>query len=264
MSEYFRIVRGLEIDRAVRVLQGTGIPGLTADTNTAQVGSLYLNTTNGLAYTKVLAGSGTDKWAATGGSSSLQLYDENPVAPGAPTAAGDNSVAIGSGAQTDVAAPDSIALGNQALARHRGAQVYANGRFASSGDCQAGKYMLRNVSTSAVPVDLFLDGVGGSERLVLADDSTWTFKATITGHRTDVTDGHAGYEIIGVVYRQAGAATVSFQGVPVKTVIAESNAPWNINITANTTFGCLNISVTGQAGKTIRWAALVETVEVTN
>lgn len=262
-SDYFRIVRGLELDEKVRILQGAGAPGLTPDTDAAQVGSFYLNTTTGAAFSKVSPGSGTIRWSGIA-ASGLGLYDEKPISPAPPGAAGDNSVAIGNGAQTDIGAADSIALGSQSFARHRGAHVFANGRFASTGDCQTGMYMLRTHTTNATPTETFLDGTGGSERLVLPDDATWTFKVTVTGHRTDVGDGHAGYEFRGVIFRQAGASTVSFQGSPVKTVLAESNAQWDVTIAADTANGSLRVRVQGQAGKTIRWAALVETVEVTN
>jgi hypothetical protein len=264
MSEYFRIVRGLELDETVRILQGAIPPGSTADTDAALVGSFYLNNTTGTAYTKILAGSGTNKWSAVGSGTGLQLYDENPSTPSTPVAAGTNSVAIGNAAATDVAASQSLALGPQSVARHANAMVYAGGRFASSGDAQTGKYLLRTVTTNATPAEAFLDGTGGSLRLVLPDDSTWVFTARVVGHRTDANDGHAGYRVEGVIFRKAGAATVAFQGVPAKTVLAESNAPWDINITADTGNGSLKVAVTGQVGKTIRWLASVETVEVTN
>lgn len=266
MSEYFRIVRGLELSPGTVVLPGAGAPGSSADTDGAGIGSLYLNTTSGVAYTKVLSGSGPSKWSAvgSGGGTTLALYSESSTLPSPPTTLGTNSIALGSGAATSVGATGSIAIGSQSLTRHIGALVFANGRFGSSGDVQAGKYLLRTVTVNGTATEAFLDGTGGTARLVIPDDSTWTFTATVTGHRTDQNDGHAGYKIQGVVYRRSGAATVAFQGAPVKTVLAESNSVWDINITADTTTGSLMIKVTGQAGKIIRWAALIETVEVTN
>jgi len=61
MLDFFRITRGLDIDRAVRVLQGAGLPGSSSDTNSAPIGSLYLQT-SGETFIKQTAGSGTDKW----------------------------------------------------------------------------------------------------------------------------------------------------------------------------------------------------------
>jgi Head domain of trimeric autotransporter adhesin len=174
---------------------------------------------------------GTD---ISGGAGSQELYVENPVTPSPPAALGLNSIAIGQGAQVEPTAHDAMALGQQAVARHIGSQVYANGRFGGSGDVQNGKYLLRNVTTSIVPVELFLDGAGGSARLTLIDDSTWTFKITVTAHRTDVGNGHAGYTFTGVIYRGAGAASTAFQGRPIKSVIAESNPQWDVNIIRST------------------------------
>lgn len=204
--------------------------------------------------------------SAPGGGSgpTLELYDENPLSPTPPAAEGENSVALGMGAQTATGANNSIAIGNQSLARHQGAQVFANGRFSTTGDVQAGKYLLRTITTTHVSQEVFLDGVGGSQRLTLPDDSTWTFTITATGHRTDASDGHAGYKFQGVIYRRSGPSTIAFQGIPVKDILSESNTEWDINITADTSTGSLRIVVTGQSAKIIRWGVLVETVEVTN
>lgn len=111
---------------------------------------------------------------------------------------------------------------------------------------------------------MFIDGTAGSVRLTLPDDATWTFRITVTGHRTDLGNGHAGYTASGVIYRGAGAATTSIQGSVNKVVLAESNPIWDINISADNINGSLRIQVTGENGKTIRWLALVETVEITN
>lgn len=194
----------------------------------------------------------------------LNLYNENSSAFTAPVAQGTNSIALGEGAETAVSANDSLAIGNQSLARIPGGVVQANGRFASNGDAQVGRYLLRTNTISAVPTEVFVNGTAGGIRLTLPDDSTWTYKITVTGHRTDVSDGHAGYTAAGVIYRGSGAATTALQGSVQKSVLAESNPVWDINISADTINGSLKITVTGESGKIIRWLALVETVEITN
>ena len=192
------------------------------------------------------------------------LYDEQVNSFVAPVAAALDSVAIGSGAETQFGATGSLAIGLQSLARTQGGVVQASGRFASNGDAQTGRYLLRGTTISSAPQELFIDGTSGSVKLVLPDNSTWTFKITITGHRTDIGDGRAGYTAAGVIYRGSGADTTSIQGSVNKTVLAESNPTWDININADSTNGALRISATGENGKTIRWVALVETVEITN
>ncbi len=67
-----------------------------------------------------------------------------------------------------------------------------------------------------------------------------------------------------MIFRDNGVGTVAIQGNTSKTVLAESNTPWDANVFADTVNGGFTVTVTGQAGKTIRWLALVETVEITN
>lgn len=192
------------------------------------------------------------------------LYDEKVNGYVTPVAAGLDSVALGSGAETQSGANNSLALGLQSLARTPYGVVQAGGRFASNGDAQTGRYMVRTHTINNTPAEMFIDGTGGSIRLALPDDATWTFKITVTAHRTDLGNGHAGYTAAGVIYRGAGAATTAIQGSPQKTVLAESNPSWDINISADNINGSLKVTVTGENGKTIRWVALIETVEITN
>jgi len=197
-----------------------------------------------------------------GGSGSLQLYKENPVAPTPPAATGQNAVAIGFGATAG--ADKSLAQGDQSLTRIPGGVVQANGRFSGQGDAQAGRYMVRTNTVNNIPTEMFVDGTAGNIRLMLTDDTTWSFRVQVTAHRTDVQDGHAGFEIKGVIYRGVGASSVHMQGVTTTNVLGRSNAGWTATAIADTTFGSLKILVTGENSKVIRWLALVETVEITN
>ncbi len=60
--DFFRIERGLELDELVQYLQGAGVPGAAGDTAAALVGSVYTDNSTGALYTKITAGTGTDKW----------------------------------------------------------------------------------------------------------------------------------------------------------------------------------------------------------
>ena len=191
---------------------------------------------------------------------SLVLYSENPVSPTAAVAAGPNAVAIGFGA--DANAAKSLAIGEQSLTRIPGSVVVADGRFGTQGDAQVGKYLVRGVSTSTLPVELLEGGTGGS-RLALPDNSTWTFRATVTAHETSGTN-RAGFELTGVIYRDGGSNSVALQGAVSSKVIGRSSTAWTVSAAPDTVNGALKFVVTGQAGKIIRWLAHVETVEVTN
>lgn len=240
---------------APSIREGTGVPS-GADT----LGAVYIdrNTVNG---NGIYFYDGS-VWKVIG--QKLNLYNENSSVFTAPTALGTNSIALGEGAETSVSAPNSVAIGMQSVSRAPGSIVQASGRFATNGDAQAGRYLLRSTTINSAATELFIDGTAGSSRLVLPDDSTWTFKITVTGHRTDLGNGHAGYTASGVIYRGSGVATTAIQGSVQKSVLAESNPAWDINISADLINGSLRINVIGEAGKTIRWLALVETVEITN
>jgi hypothetical protein len=237
------------------IQEGTGIP-----TGSDTLGAIYIDrsVTNG---DGIYYYDGAN-WKVV--AQRLNLYDEKTNGFVAPVAAALDSIALGSGAETAASAPGSLAIGLQSLARTQGGVVQASGRFASQGDAQSGRYLLRNNTINAAPAELFIDGTGGSVRLALPDDATWTFRITVTGHRTDLGNGHAGYTAAGVIYRGSGSVTTSIQGSVNKVVLAESNPAWDINISADTVNGSLKILVTGETGKIIRWLALVETVEITN
>jgi len=205
----------------------------------------------------------------------LNLYKENFTTGGVANATGANSVAIGDGAtasgtdslslgaRSSAQAPNSTAIGEYSIARQQGAVMMAAGRFVVSGDAQIGNYLLKGATTSNIPRQLYLDGPSGTTPLIIPDNSTWTYKITITAHRSDVSDGHAGYFIKGVIYRQSGAGTTTMQGSAQIEIISRSNPSWSINTSADNVNGCLAITVTGETGKTIRWLAHVETVELT-
>lgn len=240
---------------APSVQEGTGAP-----VGAATLGAIYIDqaVTNGNAIYRYNGAT----WDVI--ATKPNLYSEKVNGFTAPVAQALDSVAIGSGAETASTANNSLAVGMQSLARIPYGTVQAGGRFSNNGDAQVGRYTVRGTTISNAPQELLVDGTGGSIRLTLPDNATWTFKITVTGHRTDLGDGHAGYTAAGVIYRGSGVSTTGIQGSIQKTVLAESNPSWDINISADAINGSLKISVTGENGKIIRWVALVETVEVTN
>jgi hypothetical protein len=178
--------------------------------------------------------------------SALKLYTENPSTPTAPVATGANATAQGSGASATL-------VGQQA----RGAGI-----FTGAGDAQKSLYILRNSTTNATATELFTDG--SASRLVMPNNSAWTFTMLIVGRRTDATGGAAGYQVSGVIRKDTTAGSTALVGAVTKAILGETNAAWDVTVTADTTNGSLRVQVTGEAAKTIRWVASVDTVEVTN
>lgn len=193
----------------------------------------------------------------------LKLYVENPSSPTAPLAAGTNAVAIGSG--SSAAGTATFAVGAGSSATQQGARAFANGSFATAGDAQDLEAVLRNVTSNNTATELFLDGTGASQRLVLPNTSAWTAIIKVTARRTDATGVIGSWVFQTLIYRDATAATTTMVGTS-KTTIARvgMTAANDPVLTADTTNGSLKISVTGTTGQTIRWVATVELAQVTN
>ncbi|MCK5307039.1 MAG: hypothetical protein KAJ73_00370 [Zetaproteobacteria bacterium] len=67
-NELMHVGRGLNVDDAISILHGAGAPGGdAADQDSALVGSLYSNTSNGDWYRKHTAGAGTGNWQEMAG-----------------------------------------------------------------------------------------------------------------------------------------------------------------------------------------------------
>lgn len=245
----------------VSVFSISGSPVTTTGTLTGSFVSQTANTVfaapDGSAGTPTFRGLVFDDLAGA-----IQLYAENPSTPTAPVASGANAVAIGSGSSATGDATFAVGAGSSATIV--GSKVFANGSFATAGDAQSGMYVLRNITTTGSPAALFLDGTAGTQRLVVGNNSVWTFDILITARRTDATGGGAGYRFVGVIRKDATAGSTTFVGTPSKTVIGETDNAWDAAITANTTDGDLRITVNGQSSKTVRWVAVVQTAEVTN
>lgn len=138
-----------------------------------------------------------------------------------------------------------------------GQLAYAAGRFGNvTGTAQWAVYTLRRQTTTDVEHTLFLDGV--SRKLTIAAGRAMAFDGLLIGRRGDGIV--AGYQIRGVIHNVAGATT--FVGVPAVTVLGDSGSDWTVVLQAHDSTNSLDILVTGEAGQTIRWVAVVRTVEV--
>ena len=227
------------------IMSVTGSPITTSGTLAV---SLATQTANTVFAGPTSGGAATPTFRALGYTDlPIKLYAESTGTVIAPTATGTNSFAMGSGASTTI----------------WGGKAFANDRFATSGDSQTGMYTLRAITTNATSTEMFLDAAS-SQRLVLPNNSLWTFVIYVAARRTDATGGGSGYKFEGVVRKDATSGSITLVGTPSKTVLGETNAAWNVTLSADTTNGSLRLNAVGEAAKTIRWVATVITTEVTN
>lgn len=195
----------------------------------------------------------------------LQLYAENASTPTAPSATGTNAVAIGNGSAAS--ATNAIALGQGTSASIFGTKAIANGSFATAGDSQEVIAVLRNITSNATATELFLDGSGASQRLVLPNNSAWTYTIKISCRRTDATGSLGSWIFNGFIYKNGTAGSTTNAGIASKTTVARIGSIAGANdptVTADTTNGSLKVTVTGNAAQTYRWVATAYLTQVTN
>lgn len=122
-----------------------------------------------------------------------------------------------------------------------------------------------NTSSSATPVDLFMDG--SSVRLGLSNGETWYYEAKVLGTQTGGVSGTVGdsfgTRFTGVIKRSSGGTT-SMVGSTSQDIDARDTgaANWATSVTADTSNNALKISCTGETSKTIYWQSKVSIVRV--
>lgn len=179
-------------------------------------------------------------------------------------ASGTYSTALGGFGNT-ASGQFSVALGGYCVAAQFGKQAFASGQFASAGDAQAGRMVLRRQLTSGSYARLASDGGTGSAAtmLTLPDDSTFIVRGQVVARNIASDTDSMCWEFKCAVRRGAGGASVSFIGSPVIDLIASDGSAWVLTLAVNTSFGCLEVRGAGDITKTINWVCTLDTTEVT-
>jgi len=164
------------------------------------------------------------------------------------------------GRDNSVTAEAGSATGYGAVANVQGMYSRAGGYFATAGDAQASYVTMRRQTTDATPTELRAGSALGN-RLSLVNDSVYAFSILAVGRNTGADEG-AAYKIEGCV-QVTGAGSTILIGTPTVTVLGETVAGWDCAVAADSVNKALQINVTGEAGKTIRWVADVWLVKVT-
>lgn len=176
---------------------------------------------------------------------------------------GDTNQASGTGAVVP-GGLNNTAAGLGAVATGRGANAFANGMRAhgsmvlTPGDAQDLVVNLKRDTTTPVASGLSLDGSGG---LVIPVDTTWAIEATVVARRIDADGESAAWRFTALMKRDAGN-TAGLIGAPTITPLGgNAGNTWSLAV-SHATAGNLNITVTGEDGKTIRWLANLRIVSV--
>lgn len=120
------------------------------------------------------------------------------------------------------------------------------------------KHLLAKTTTNATPATMVL--AASAFKLTIKQDSVLVFTIRVTACTQDAAVG-AAWVLTGAIKNAGGV--VSLLG-SISTTFSGGDAgasTWQVAVTANDGDDCLEITVTGAAGTTIQWYALVEGLE---
>ena len=182
-------------------------------------------------------------------------------------------------------ATEAIALGGKytyadgiasaVVGGHRGDARGTKGRFVTPmsvapfgntyGAAQASGLIVAEETTDATTATLSSDSSSAStaNQLLLDNNTAYYFKGRVIAGVTGAGDTRA-WTFEGAIKRGSSASTTALVGTVIKNDIAYDSgaANWDVAIAADTSNGCLKITVTGEASTTIRWVAKIETTEM--
>ena len=147
---------------------------------------------------------------------------------------------------------------------------YATGGASNSkGVTQLGTYLFSGYSDSNTPVILTTDGSGNvseSNQLVLPLNSAYYFKGTVLGKEINVANPEISvWEISGVIRKGDSNTSTSYVSNPGVTLIESTTATqWVVSIGVNNVLGSMEIEIQAPDTQQIRWAAKIETIELTD
>ena len=186
------------------------------------------------------------------------------------TASGDTSTVCGGRQNLANGAFSFIGGGRRGTARSiSGYQVFpaCNLPIADAvGINQSALLLLARQTTDATATVLTSDNSAAAttNQVTLPDNSAYSFSGEVIAGVTGAGDS-ARWTINGAIKRGANAASTAMIGTPtvVMTHFDAGAATWVVAVTANTTLGCITVTVTGAAATTIRWVCRIDTTEMT-
>jgi hypothetical protein len=134
------------------------------------------------------------------------------------------------------------------------------------GLAQSGLLLLGRQTTDATATVLTSNSsaAGTTNQVILPNNSAYSFSGEVIAGVTGAGDT-ARWTINGAIKRGANAASTTMVGTATVTMthFDAGAATWVVAVTADTTLGCITVTVTGAAATTIRWVCRINTTEMT-
>jgi len=123
------------------------------------------------------------------------------------------------------------------------------------------RYVLYGTTTDDSVTEIFVGGTTDS-RVSISTDTTMFYTVDIVARRTDATGESAGWQLKGVADNFSG--TTADVGTVYEVAVARDDTDWTVDALAGDTEDAVVVTCQGATGKTIKWMAVVKTMEITN
>lgn len=219
-------------------------------------------------------GYGTTASASNGHSEGYSTTASNSAAhaEGSRTTA-DGAYSHAEGNNTRASGNTSRASGVDAVASRWAQSAHSGGRFVTDGDAQSSLLVISQETADALSTLLSvgasttpITGNSNENVLTLALNRAHKFRLDVAARRTDVAGEAAGWEFSGLIARDATGDPYFVGNIEGRSWGTVAAAAWDVTLSIDTTTDVNNpflaITATGEAGKTIRWVASLNVVEV--
>jgi len=119
------------------------------------------------------------------------------------------------------------------------------------------QYILHGTTTTDAETELLLTG---AMRIPVALDTTCFYEVSLVARRTDAAGQSGSWHLKGCADNFSDS--VADVGDIYEISVAQDNLDWAVDIRASDAYNALSVYVTGSGSHTVRWTALVKTIEV--
>lgn len=202
-------------------------------------------------------------YAASVGVSNSSLSYASLALGNSNTANGTNSVALG--AVNTASGESSIAVGTRAFTKAVASLFVVGSALGGLGQSQSNQLSIGGQTTDATPTVLrsTSSAASAANQLALQNNSALAFNGLVVGTVTGAGNT-ASFKIEGCIKRGSNAASTVLVGAVTPVLISRDSgaSTWSVSVTADTTNGCLAVTVTGEAATNIRWNCTLYASEV--
>ena len=127
-----------------------------------------------------------------------------------------------------------------------------------TGDYIQNRYVMHGTTTGNTEVEIFT--VNSNSRIPVASNTTIFYEGSIVARRTDATGESGSWHLKGCADNFSG--TVADVGSIYEIAVAQDDGVWAVDIRADDTNDAVSVYVTGNTSKTVKWTAVISTIEV--